>query len=74
VVRRNGSVAVFTVTRVSLYPKTTFPTSAVYGDIDYPGLRLITCGGLNARTGVYHDNTIVFARLVGARHRVGADG
>jgi sortase (surface protein transpeptidase) len=74
VVRRNGSVAVFTVTRVALYPKSTFPTSVVYGNIDYPGLRLITCGGLNAQTGVYDDNTVVFARLVGARHRVATSG
>jgi hypothetical protein len=74
VARRNGSVALFSVTRVSLYPKSTFPTSVVYGNIDYPGLRLITCGGLNAHTGVYDDNTVVFARLVGARHRVGAGG
>jgi hypothetical protein len=46
----------------------------VYGNICYPGLRLITCGGLNAQTGVYDDSTVVFARLVGARHRVGAGG
>jgi hypothetical protein len=36
-------------------------------------LRLITCDGPNAQTGVY-DNTVIFARLVGARHRVGAGG
>jgi sortase (surface protein transpeptidase) len=74
VLRRNGSVAVFTVTRVALYPKTTFPTSAVYGNIDFPGLRLITCGGLNAQTGVYDDNTVVFARLVSESRSLGAPG
>jgi hypothetical protein len=46
----------------------------VYGNICYPGLRLIACGGLKAQTGVYDDSTVVFARLVGARHRVGAGG
>jgi sortase (surface protein transpeptidase) len=74
VLRRNGSVAVFTVTHVALYPKSTFPTSAVYGNIDFPGLRLITCGGLNAQTGIYDDNTVVFARLVGERNRADAAG
>jgi sortase (surface protein transpeptidase) len=74
VLRRNGSVAVFIVTRVALYPKTTFPTSAVYGNIDFPGLRLITCGGLNAQTGVYDDNTVVFARLVSESRSPGAPG
>jgi hypothetical protein len=29
---------------------------------------------LNPQTGVYDDNTVVFARLVGARHRFGAAG
>ena len=74
VLRRNGSVAVFTVTRVALYPKSTFPTATVYGNIDFPGLRLITCGGLNAQTGIYDDNTVVFARLVSERNRADAAG
>jgi sortase (surface protein transpeptidase) len=74
VVRRNGSIAVFSVTRVASYPKTTFPTRVVYGNIGYPGLRLITCGGLNAQTGIYDDNTVVFARLVAERHSAVATG
>ncbi|MGQ0624819.1 MAG: hypothetical protein ACT4PP_09280 [Sporichthyaceae bacterium] len=45
--------------------KTEFPTAGVYGDLDHPGLRLITCGGpLDPVTGNYRDNTLVFAGLV----------
>ena len=69
----DGSVAMFTVTRVALYPKSTFPTAAGV-PFRLPGLRLITCGGLNAQTGIYDDNTVVFARLVGERNRVDAAG
>jgi Sortase domain len=72
--RNNGSVAVFEVGRVVSFPKRAFPSGVVYGNIDYPGLRLITCGGLNTQTGVYDDNTVVFARLVHARHRLSAEG
>jgi hypothetical protein len=38
-------VAVFTVDKVVAYPKSAFPSTAVYGTIAHPGLRLITCGG-----------------------------
>jgi hypothetical protein len=64
VMREDGSRAVFTVTRVATYPKTQFPTGAVFGSIDYAGLRLITCGG--DYDGVAHrflHNVVVFARL-----------
>jgi sortase family protein len=67
VLRRDGSVAVFTARRIAEFHKSRFPTGAVYGDIHYPGLRLITCGGRNPRTGVYEDNTVVFATLVAQR-------
>jgi Sortase domain len=54
----------FVVQRVVEYPKAAFPTSMVYGPVDYPALRLITCGGaFNSATGHYVDNVIVFARL-----------
>jgi len=42
--------------------KSAFPTKAVYGDVAYPALRLITCGGpFDAATGHYLDNIIVYA-------------
>jgi LPXTG-site transpeptidase (sortase) family protein len=42
--------------------KSAFPTKAVYGDVPYPALRLITCGGpFDAATGHYLDNIVVYA-------------
>jgi LPXTG-site transpeptidase (sortase) family protein len=56
----NGAAAVFAVGSVRTVAKADFPTDAVYGDVDRPELRLITCGG--PRTGdEYRDNVIVFA-------------
>ena len=66
VLREDGSVATFRVDRVDTYPKSDFPTDAVYGDLDHAGLRLITCGGsFDEDTGDYADNVVVFAELVG---------
>lgn len=71
--RRDGRTAVFTVTRVSRFPKSRFPTQAVYGAIDHAGLRLITCGGTyDASRRRYLDNVVVFAILSAvhpSRHR-----
>jgi hypothetical protein len=54
----------FVVQSVGQYPKDAFPTSKVYGRVDYAALRLITCGGaFNAATGHYTDNIVVFAKL-----------
>ena len=65
VARRDRSMAVFAVTRVARFGKASFPTRAVFGNIDHAGLRLITCGG---RYDVAHHrylaNIVVFARLV----------
>jgi len=58
----NRTEAVFTVRAVRTVAKADFPAADVYGDVDRPELRLITCGG--ARTGHgYLDNVIVFATL-----------
>jgi sortase (surface protein transpeptidase) len=68
VTRADGTVAIFSVNDVHIVPKSDFPTLLVYGNLDYAGLRLITCGGefdSNARS--YESNVIVFARLVGSR-------
>ncbi len=67
VLRNNGSTADFAVTRTRTYAKDTFPTDTVYGDINHAGLRLITCGGLDADTGSYKDNVVVFAELIESR-------
>lgn len=64
--RADGSTAVFAATRVERYPKDDFPSQAVYGDVDGPELRLITCGGdFDAGAGSYRDNIVVYAEMVG---------
>jgi sortase (surface protein transpeptidase) len=64
VTRADEKTAVFTVTRVTQFAKSRFPTKAVYGPIDHAGLRLVTCGGTyDAARHRYLDNVIVFARL-----------
>lgn len=65
ITRKDGTTAVFRVTRVASFPKDQFPTSLVYGNIDHAGLRLITCGGqFNQASGHYEDNVVAFAELV----------
>ncbi|MGW3492633.1 class F sortase [Streptomyces sp. NPDC001020] len=58
----NGTEAVFTVDSVRTVAKADFPADDVYGDVDRPELRLITCGGPLTGDG-YLDNVIVFAAL-----------
>ena len=63
--RADGSRASFAVDRVEQVGKDEFPTSEVYGPVDRPELRLITCGGdFDRGTRHYRDNTIVFAHAV----------
>jgi hypothetical protein len=64
VVRRaDGSAVRFTVTRVARYPKTAFPTAAVYGPTADAELRLVTCGGAFDRAArSYLDDVVVYAR------------
>jgi sortase (surface protein transpeptidase) len=68
--RRDGSTAVFTVDRLAQYPKSAFPTDAVYGAVEHPALRLVTCGGaLDATRGEYRANLIVYATLTATAQR-----
>ncbi|MET7551458.1 class F sortase [Streptomyces sp. NBC_00121] len=67
VTRMDGSVATFAVDSVQTVAKTRFPTQRVYGNVDHPALRLITCGGTRVgAAGGYSDNVIVYASLVAA--------
>ncbi|WP_405585961.1 class F sortase [Streptomyces sp. NBC_01092] len=60
--REDGTSAEFVVGAVRTVAKADFPAEEVYGDVDRPELRLITCGG--PREGAeYRDNVIVFATL-----------
>ena len=68
VVRADGSVAAFAVDGVQKVAKAQFPTSDVYGNVPYPSLRLVTCGGpFDAASGEYVDNIVVYAHLTGVR-------
>ncbi|MEY9932678.1 LPXTG-site transpeptidase (sortase) family protein [Catenulispora sp. GP43] len=59
---QDGASAVFTVDSVRTVAKDQFPTQEVYGNVDRPELRLITCGGAKTSDG-YLDNVLVFASL-----------
>src|ERR1700722_3111918 len=63
--RADGTLAVFAVTQVRSYQKDAFPTTAVYGAVPDPELRLITCGGtFDYATRSYLSNTVVYAKEV----------
>ena len=63
--RADGTDVAFVVDRVERYPKTAFPSAAVYGDTAGPELRLITCGGaFDDASGHYVDNVVAYARRV----------
>jgi sortase (surface protein transpeptidase) len=65
VVRDDGSVATFAITKLEEIPKSRFPTEKVYGKLSYPGIRLITCGGrFDASWGHHVDNIIAYGKLV----------
>ena len=62
--RADGSIATFKVVEVDQFSQSNFPTAKVYGNIDYAGLRLITCSGtFDNETGHYNDNLVVSAAL-----------
>ncbi|WP_225446738.1 class F sortase [Streptacidiphilus sp. PB12-B1b] len=66
-VLQDGTSAVFTVDSVQTVSKAHFPTQSVYGNVDRPELRLITCAGPRGADGRgYPDNTIVYAGLASA--------
>jgi sortase (surface protein transpeptidase) len=61
----DGSVAVFRVNSVHIYPKDHFPTAAVYGPSPDAELRLITCGGVfDHATGSYLSNVVAYTTEV----------
>jgi hypothetical protein len=64
VLRRDHRVAVFRIDRVERVDQGRFPTRRVYGQVSYPGIRLITLGGGDAATGRYAQNVIAYGRLV----------
>ncbi|MFG2575496.1 class F sortase [Streptomyces sp. NPDC048481] len=65
--RADGRTAVYTVDRVRVFDKATFPDKEVYGPSKRPELRVLTCGGLFRRTTGYTSNVVVFAHLTRTR-------
>jgi hypothetical protein len=64
----DGITAVFRVTGVRLYLKSSFPARAVYGAAGFAALHLVTCGGaFDDATGHYLGSTVVFASLAAAQ-------
>jgi hypothetical protein len=64
--RADGTRLRFVVEQARSYPKTGFPTAAVFGPVPSAALRLITCAGdFDRARGSYRDNLVVFARLAG---------
>ncbi|ONH36727.1 class F sortase [Protofrankia sp. BMG5.30] len=63
--RTDGTVVRFTVDRIQEVAKDDFPVAEVYGRVDRPELRLITCGGaFDKKTRHYLKNVIVYAHAV----------
>lgn len=62
--RADGTTVVFEVEYLERHEQSGFPTEQVYGDLDYAGLRVITCSGTYDRSVLrYSHNLIVFARI-----------
>jgi len=69
----DGITAVFRVTGVRQYLKSSFPAKTVYGATGYAALHLITCGGaFDYATGHYLSSTVVFAALTSSRSAGGS--
>lgn len=63
--RVDGKTVKFKVDAVKQLPQDNFPTEEVYGNIDYAGIRLITCGGtFNRKIQRYSHNTVVYGSMV----------
>ena len=63
--RADGTVVTFAVDRVEQFKKGGFPTDEVYGRVNRPELRLITCGGsFDYETRHYRENSVVFAHMI----------
>lgn len=65
VTRADGSTAHFKVDEIERNEQIAFPTVKVYGDLNYAGLRLITCTGkFEKGEQRYSHNLIVYAKLM----------
>jgi Sortase domain len=64
----DGVTAVFRITGVRQYLKSSFPAKTIYRTTGHAALYLITCGGaFDQATGHYLSSTVVFASLISSR-------
>lgn len=65
ITREDGKLVTFQVEKLETYAQDAFPSAKVYGNINYPGLRLITCeGNFNYATRRYSHNLVVYAKTI----------
>jgi hypothetical protein len=73
--RRDGRMLTFVADTVAIYPKSAFPTAAVYGPTPLPVLRLVTCtGDFDWQAHTYLDNLVVSFHVRTARPAGAGDG
>lgn len=61
----DNTTAIYKVNSIESYSQNNFPTDKVYGAINYPGLRIITCSGTyNILKQRYSENLVVYATLL----------
>jgi hypothetical protein len=61
----DNSQVTFQTDRVTLYPKSNFPSERVYGASEVPALNLVTCAGAyNQSAGGYLSNLVVYSHKV----------
>ncbi|MGW2423084.1 class F sortase [Streptomyces sp. NPDC001709] len=65
--RADGHAAFYTVDRMKVYDKASFPDKEVYAPAGRPELRVLTCGGLYSRRTGYTSNVVVFAHLTATK-------
>lgn len=64
VTRTDGSVITYRADNSEIFAQNNFPTGQVYGKVEVPSLRLITCAGkYSIFMGRYSDNLIVYATM-----------
>jgi sortase (surface protein transpeptidase) len=62
--REDGSQAAFVVYEIEYYFQSRFPTGDVFGNVERPEIRLITCAGVfNKGTHQYSHNLVVYGYL-----------
>lgn len=64
ITRTDGSIITYRADNSEVFAQNSFPTGQVYGKVEVPSLRLITCAGkYSIFRGRYSDNLIVYATM-----------